>query len=213
MSGSRGFTYDSCSSGDRLSREYVARTPASWTVGLFDGKFCYQFPSVGPFYEVLINATTGKVADCDFFCLIGTSNISDNKPEVSLRKRDYTVAGAPFNPGELIIVIDNTNVQLFLADNITTRLVASAAHGIAWDVTKLYNLRIRLRGKTLQVKVWARTAAEPNWMVTAYMVYLTFQINANGFWAVRPANASAGGARTMYFSDLRVTPIRKVGGP
>jgi hypothetical protein len=112
----------------------------------------------------------------------------------------------------LVITVSATLLQLYIVDAATTRLVTSVAHGIAWDVTKLYNLKIRAVGRNLQAKVWARTSSEPGWMATGYMRYLNYPCGDNGYWAIRPANG-AGGANTGYFSDIRVTPIRKVGGP
>ena len=211
MSGSRGFFYDNCHSWDKFTREWTARIPASWLgVTVFDNTLCYTEIATASGQGAVLQSA-GRISNCEVQLLFGSSDATFIYQQIQLRRRtnDPSIE-SPI--GCCAIFINDGSLMHYLVDSTgTSQVIGTMVHGVTWDATKLYWLKSRIIGRKLQTKFWLRGLAEPNWMLTSNMTYQNSVADANGWFSIRPVGTASPG-NMRYFSDIRITPIRKVGG-
>jgi len=216
VSGSRGFFYDNCRSADRLAREYTVRSGNAPVVYLDGSRLCYRWTGTA---AVLVDHRMTLQS----FVPSGTYELS-----VLFRKNvpSFPTAGSFFTY-YAFRDINNYYWTAFLDAVFFSRIVGGVSFGtfIQPYVPTLvdstwYNVKIRHGSTTEFIKWWQLGTAEPNWIYTS-------DTTGTAGGSERPMRkkmpAGAGyfgiGVRTYAVgewaevSDIRITPIRKVGGP
>ena len=216
MSGSRGFFYDDCRSADRLAREYTRVSAGE------DLVVEYQ-PSIGKFAYVTTKttATTRR----EWFI----KSISD-MPTFEcyyLFSKNYQAPSQSYGGfGITYWAKDQSNLNVFEFSDAVYFVKFTSGLGpygewFTYPVIPVndswYHVRFRRNVSNLKMKMWLYGTAEPDWQ--RYVGLAPAGSNEN---PPRPVPYGHNiGLTTFLFqngdyckiADLRITPIRKVGGP
>ena len=212
MSGSRGFFYDDCRSADRLAREYTRIVGADNLLVEYQadiGKFAYTVTRTGS-------------ALCTW--LIKSTQSSNSFQATFLFKKFNAAPNTAWGSfGVAWDGIDVNNISQCLKTDVLyferyvggVRYYKFWASGLTNDIW--YNYKLRRNGKDVRIKIWQYGTSEPDWQHTNYEA--PGGSNENPLkYSFRPGNF---GIVTYWptvgdwskIADIRITPIRKVGGP
>ena len=201
MPGSRGFFYDECNSGDRLTREWLQSTPAAWRVDSVTPHRAYKYTTVGAIeYNTLMSQPDKH--DFEAEMLFYASN-ADAMVGLTLRKaRNVAVAG---DTGQICFWLTAGLITTeFTTSSGATPVLSTAVYVV--DTTKWHRMRTRVVGRNYKCKVWVEGTAEPDWMISQNVRYT--EMRNRGVIALR------GGIRTAWFSGVKFIPIPVTGaGP
>ena len=215
MSGSRGFYRDDCRSGDRLAREWTRIAGADnlsveWQADI--GKFAYTITRVGVQASHIWRWMASPSMPCFDVYYLSKKNMqapNQNRPCLS---------------GLMFDTIDTNNYSLVGGSDqlYFGRFFGGVYYYKLWVVSLTndvwYAVRVRRNQKDVRLKIWQYGTAEPDWQYT--------QSTAPGASNENPVRFQVRGGSTfgivdyLYavgdyckIADLRITPIRKVGGP
>jgi hypothetical protein len=197
----RAIFYDDCRDASRLAAEWSQRTPASWTVLYSSPRYFYNVTTA--IDEICTLMSISPIRDFELQILVKSNNVSADIGVWIRHGRDVVFAGVP---GDIFIWLTGGLTQLYeySAPGVGVLLV-SVDDGVVWDVNKWYSLKIRAQGDVVKIKIWEYGLSEPDWNYSQYLTRLPK--NSNGTVSLRAINRTAG------FSDIRITPIPRTGGP
>lgn len=196
MSGSRGFFYDNASSADRLAREWLQGTPANWSQAYLTPYQTYRVVNGAASVNTLMSIPSISNFEADFKFFMDNAS-----PELGcyMRKGRNTTDG---EIGDILILLISGTFRLYYCDPAFTLINSQA---FVLDITKWYQVKAQIINRTVRYKAWVVGTAEPDWFYTQYLT--RSYMKKNGTIGIRS------GANNKNITDIRVTPIRKVGGP
>ena len=211
MSGSRGFFYDDCRSGDRLAREYTLLTGATPTVYLDGSRLCYRWVATGVLSNNILLASFKPSGEYELTYMC-KKNFAAAPLALTENYIDYRAATEWYRIG--------LYGEVYLTHQTPTGVPYNRYNAIAFTNNIWYKMKIRVGVRAIMMKVWQEGLAEPDWWINfktstviAYGIEPRITIRrpfssgiALGFYSVTVGD-------TMEISDIRITPIRKVGGP
>ena len=201
MSGSGGFFYDDCRSGDRLAREYTLYLGAALPTVTLDGtRFTYRWEAVNA--GMILNS----------FLLTSTWELTF--------KMKYNIAlfrQLRIYPS-MRSVTDRYEFDISFGDQIywsMNGLFGGWSPAPAPVQNTWWYVKIRNDGAKTLFKFWIEGAAEPNWQNNTSSpsggIRLRYPRPMSGRIGFSALCSTAG--EYIEIADIRITPIRKVGGP
>ena len=206
ISGSRGFYYDDARSLDRWNREWSQSTPAAWSLIYSAPFFAYRNTNlVANDRATLMSFVPSR--DREITAKIRTSDIVNDGIGIYLRKSRTTLEA---DQSSVLWNYYNGNHVILVYDAGAFVVLATAA--LVLVANSWYNVKLRAQGQTFRAKVWLLGTAEPNWQLTTYMTRQQARGQDIGQSTIcLRAGGTLAGLRD--YADLRVSPVRKVGGP
>ncbi len=203
MSGSRGFYYDDARSLDRWNREWTPQTPGRWSLIYDTNRFWYRCqPGGAGNIEFATLMSVPAMKNVEIRATVRSNNVNG---AFGIWVRKDRQASETVNGN--VLVFQDLSVLYFWGyfDGGWVNLGQVANVIVA---NQIYNYRVQSIGDQFRVKLWLLGTAEPNWMLTIYVGRLRKPLPSNSTIGIR-----AQYAYIVDFSDIRITPIRKVGGP
>jgi len=146
-------------------------------------------------------------ANRQVYAKIRTASVSRNMGIIIKKARNTGDADS----GSILVWLGGGGLYLYVFDNGAYNLLSTTV-GITMNPNVWYEIKAQLFGRTVRAKVWALGTSEPDWQNTAYINRMQIRgMEPSGptTIALRPDNDAV----AKDFADLRITPIRKVGGP
>jgi len=215
VSGSRGFFYDDCRSGDRLAREYtlVNESGNFTTVQYYDA----------PFNTYQLSDSTGGTRSCELILMSMTPS-GEFEVYFKFKKLASVLPNAGLVHLNYARRSSTERYYFSMSDNVYCyRVTAAGGFGTYYTYAALtndvwYEFRIRLLNTKIMAKWWLLGTAEPNWIIDS---------NGTGSGGTerpmrhkRPPGSgnfalgmlSYAVTNYLRYRDIRITPVRKVGG-
>ena len=204
MSGSRGFFYDDCRSGDRLAREYTV-IAGTWSSQYASPYFVYQCEDSAGVNDIMYLASFQHPRMFDIRALVNIVSSTHANKQIGLIASYALLAGAA----------DVSNsIQLILRQNIPDLYLFGPTFAISTPMTinlnTWYYLRLMYNGTNVKGKAWQRGTQEPDWQAAAKVS----SKSGSGGWLSRQGQVF--GLRSISslnrVADIRITPIPRTGG-
>ena len=192
----RGFFFDSGSSGDRLTREWLQNTPAAWSSTYQAPYHAYKYTNAGGTQYCTLMSIP-PVHDFEVNIKLKATN-ADAMMGVYLRKDRTTIT----DPGVFWFWCTGGIFGLVFKEAGGGQPVLSSVAYVV-DTTKWHNLRMRAVGRRVQGKIWTEDTAEPAWMIDHIIRYR--EMRNNGTIGLHTT------VRDVYHAQIQLTPIRRTG--
>jgi hypothetical protein len=205
ISGSRGFFYDDCRSGDRLAREWTQTTPAAWSVVYENNRFWYRTVNHNAAeYNVLMSIPTISNFELTSVVKFDDTGLPGSRSLGFVFNKGRTVTAGP----AIMIWIGTGGVfRIYVYYSGGWFLFSSVAFATVSGT--LYSVKIRVGGKSVKAKIWIYGTAEPDWTITGYVTFpLSVTPANNGVFSIYAETP----AIIKFWSDIRITPIPRTGG-
>ena len=213
VSGSRGFFADRCNDSLRLTREYTVAIGPAPIVYLDGQRFCYKWTAVGASSPYITLQSFRAPATYEMVCLIKKNIQAPDNNKMGFQNYFTWRSGTNYYK---VGVVSNIDINR-IATGVTTwsNLVVPSP---TYTNDIWYNYKFRASDRDVRVKIWQLGVAEPNW--TANNLVWVAGGAENPIKRTRPLGDIIGfgtyfpvAGDTLQISDIRITPIRKVGGP
>jgi hypothetical protein len=190
--------YDDCRDANRLATDWLQTTPARWT-SVYEAPYAaYKFTTGGAVNRcTLMNYPMMSAAEVDI--LLKPTDL-DAMMGVLMRNDRITT----FATGMFYIWFTGGFFMLaFVTDSGATPVLSNVAYAL--DLTKWYRLKVRVTGRHVQAKTWIDGTQEPDWIIDYWIRY--------GYMRPIGTIGLMGSVRNVYYSQIRLLPMVRSGGP
>jgi len=215
VSGSRGFYYNKCNDATRLAREWTAVGLGTWSIGYDNtiGKFYYRCTTNGVgTWDQLINKSILFGMPIEVYYLVRSDVAGGPRAGVQMKgggdaRADFDI-GFHFHSGQIWLEATYATIAGW----------TSVVWPIIYAANTWYHVRVRF-DKFMKAKIWNYGTTEPDWAMSSYyripmpVGALTYRSRVQKGYLSIMVNQSGGSVINADYSDIRITPIRKVGGP